>query len=236
MPIRPEKPCLDSRGLRRKCPNSRAGIACPDGMIPNTFASAQFGAQASKCGNVAVNGGIVTMTSPNGAVDAALLTQFLGNPNITSQIPVPVLPAVGSGFAFINFNASPGDLVTFNWTAEFEQGAAGAVFAVLDNQFQLLNFMVPTIATSAPANHAQFTVGAGTTHNLGFAAVNLIPCLGPVEGCLVQVRNLVLADPALNISNLNLVPAAAIPEPGTISLFGLGIGLGILVRVRRRRA
>jgi hypothetical protein len=100
---------------------------------------------------------------------------------------------------------------------------------------------LPVDATLQLPQSVSVPLSAGN-HSLSFGVIvgsqPLIPCKefvidGPCfVDVIIDIDQEVIFDPVLSITNLSVGPTA-VPEPGTIALFGLGLlGLGALRRKR----
>jgi len=212
-------------------PMAVAGVAgCPTGSVPTaSYATANLGSTASKCGTVTAGANSVTAAIPS------------GYPGDQVEIWLGVLLSLPDGFQgqsasvlrFDNFQAVLGSTIDFNWDSSFDPLTEGYVFALLDGQKSVLTEVTSSAsATVLNSQHTQLTINSSGAHSLA---------LGVVEGC--SAANCIVGnitgnlDPSATFSAVTLADplGAAAPEPATISMlmFGLAaIGLGMFRRKR----
>ena len=163
----------------------------------------------------------------------------LSSGTLAPKLPFEYKPFGGSAAFFTGFGSNPGDLLQFSWTGEYEPQATAYLFYALDNTVTVLDSqmgsfnktMLPPDATLQLPQSVSVPLGAGN-HSLVFGVIVGSPIFESCIECPIPTEREIIFDPILSITNLSVGPTA-VPEPGTIALFGLGLlGLGALRRKR----
>ena len=222
---------------------SRAGFACPEATGLTGPAPLNTGASCGQTVSVTptmidIN---VGQSAPTAAPEA--LEPWLGlAPG--GLFWDGIFPLGGAAVQFNNVIANPGDLLQFSWTGSFEPEATGYLFYllngamnVLDSQVSLGNTtMYPTGMLSVPQSVAVPLHAGNNTVAFGVISgiAGLIKPCPPESLCeIIRPEEIVILDPVLSVTNVVVGPSA-VPEPGTIALFGIGL-LG-LAALRRKRS
>lgn len=213
-----------------------AGVAvCPD----NTYAvfpiAGVTGGTASSCGNATVGSSSVFAATPGGgSVGIETLSAYLKydlNGYFSDEF---IQAGEGSAVLLEGFLAPSGSTVSFNWTSQFEQGASGALFYILNGEVGVLDARYPVsfipcsledfCDLDAPSNSVTLNLLDGA-NSLGFGAIVLDSKLTPS----------IALDPSITVNNFAVSAPSEIPEPATLALTGAAL-LGLAAWGRRRRA
>ncbi|HZK79762.1 MAG TPA: LamG domain-containing protein [Humisphaera sp.] len=202
--------------------------------IPQTGAINHFALLGSTGNGVLLSGAVVPILAPSFTVEASFnLTST--NPNTGDVKPILRVedPSTGTGvlsLELLNLNGTGGtndlllvmsndtlELRSFDLTANTNYFVA-ATCSGTDVRFYLNGSLVDSTSISPHPNFVPFT-GSGA---IGAAIGNDVPGDLAFQGDIDEVR----------ISNTVLTPSQFLPEPASLSLFGL---VGVVLSRRRRR-
>ncbi len=223
---------------------SMGGFSCPEATGLSGPAPLNLGASCGQTVSVTPTSVSINVgpTAPTAAPEA--LEPWLGL-GFGELFQDGIFPLGGAAVQFDNVVANPGDLLQFSWTGSFEPEATGYLFYLLNGAMNVLDsqvffgnmtmyntfdmLSVPQ-SVSVPLSTGNNTVAFGVVSGLP-GKIRICP---PEVICeLIIPDDIVILDPVLTVTNVAVGPAA-VPEPGTIALFGMGL-LG-LAALRRKRS
>lgn len=219
---------LSSLGLVLFAAAGHAGVvgSCPDATYAAIPIAGISGGTATSCGwaNVSLNESFVA-TPGNGTQPEFLLSSYLGLSLQTLATGKSVVTE-GSAIRFANFTLPGGGTLRFDWESDFQEGATGVLFYVLNGslvELERINPLGQSLPGARNTGNVTLNLGSGL-QTLSFGALSIAD----------SERALSLADPRLNLIGFS-VTSNDVPEPATLGMFGLAIGIfGLTARLRRR--